>query len=905
MQKVAGYEISNSILFRFKNLTIGQKLNLGFGFLILLIFVALGRSFLGGSIAENKIQRTQDSDLPLALTSADAQDDLLRMLLNVQNYMITGRSDFQRQYNSSRIEFEKKIEQLLQLSAQQRQGVDTQELNQLYDTYQEWIQLPPKLFSLKDNVLENEPALKLLEEKEVLIAGILARAESMIQIQESRPASSQNTLLLRDMADFQASFSLATSALRGYLANQYYSLRYDYTGYAEASDKAWKVLVDQVEAMTPEQQASLKILEGLRDEFQPFPKQVFDILEGDRYREDLYLFQTQAEPLALKMLTLLDSVVEAHQHSLQTELGSGLQRFNSAQWQALFMGIVSMAIAVGLTLVLQRQIANPIERLTRVAARITEGDFDAQASIESHDETGRLAMAFNQMTDYLNQSRQSLEQNNQQLAQQATALKSAKEAADSANEAKSEFLANMSHELRTPLNGILGYSQVLARSPALAEKELKGINVIYQCGSHLLNLINDILDLAKIEARKLELESQASHLLALLQSVEEICRIKAEQKGIDFIYQPSSRLPEGVEVDEKRLRQVLINLLGNAIKFTEQGAVTLRVDVLKLSPTTASLLFQVIDTGVGIAEEDCENLFQAFEQVGDQRKQSEGTGLGLAISQRIVRLMGSNIQLQSQLGVGSEFFFQLELPLADNWVKQRSTLEGGGYIIGYEGCDRYRILIIDDRWENRAVIQNLLAPLGFDIIEAENGQEALEILRLQEPDLIITDLAMPIMDGFEFLNHIRNSDALKPLIVIVSSASVSQVDQQMALDAGGNYFLPKPVDAKALFKLLATSLNLEWIRDSHASSTLEVVSPTANPNDEMVLPSKQVLEALLTTTKRGRIRTLREQLEQLIQEDAAYVQFAESLVQLAKQFQLEEIETHLQRCLEGELEHAE
>ncbi|NET53574.1 MAG: response regulator, partial [Merismopedia sp. SIO2A8] len=238
-------------------------------------------------------------------------------------------------------------------------------------------------------------------------------------------------------------------------------------------------------------------------------------------------------------------------------------------------------------------------------------------------------------------------------------------------------------------------------------------------------------------------------------------------------------------------------------------------------------------------------------------------------------------------------------------VKQRSTLEGGGYIIGYEGCDRYRILIIDDRWENRAVIQNLLAPLGFDIIEAENGQEALEILRLQEPDLIITDLAMPIMDGFEFLNHIRNSDALKPLIVIVSSASVSQVDQQMALDAGGNYFLPKPVDAKALFKLLATSLNLEWIRDSHASSTLEVVSPTANPNDEMVLPSKQVLEALLTTTKRGRIRTLREQLEQLIQEDAAYVQFAESLVQLAKQFQLEEIETHLQRCLEGELEHAE
>ena len=474
----------------------------------------------------------------------------------------------------------------------------------------------------------------------------------------------------------------------------------------------------------------------------------------------------------------------------------------------------------------------------------------------------------------------------QRVKTRTTQLQKAKEEADAANRAKSEFLANMSHELRTPLNGILGYAQILRQTNVLSEKERQGVNIIHQCGTHLLTLINDILDLSKIEARKLALIPTALHLPSLLQSVVEMCKIKADQKGIEFIYQPSSRLPEGVEVDEKRLRQVLINLLGNAIKFTERGAVTLCVDVLAQSETQVSLLFQAIDTGIGIAEDDVNRLFQAFEQMGDRQKQSEGTGLGLAISQRIMQLMGSSIQVKSQLGEGSEFFFKVELSLAADWVQQQRSDER--CIIGYAG-NRRTLLVIDDRWENRAVLRHLLEPLDFKVIEAENGKAGLAQLHSIQPDLAILDLAMPVMDGFEFLEQVRSSEDLSQTKVVVSSASVSQADRQSAIASGGDDFLAKPVDAKLLFQLLSEQLNLEWIYEEALPSS------KPEPSEIRMLPSGEVLERLLDWAKGGRILDIQDWAEQ--ERSGNYAEAAAHLYKLAKEFQIKAIRRCLQQWL--------
>ena len=556
------------------------------------------------------------------------------------------------------------------------------------------------------------------------------------------------------------------------------------------------------------------------------------------------------------------------------------------------------------------------------------------------------------------------------------ALAVAKETADTANQAKSLFLANMSHELRTPLNAILGFTQLMLRNPSLEQEQHERLSIISRSGENLLTLINDVLEISKIEAGKLTLNLNSFDLYHLLNSLKEMLQLRAESKGLLLLFEYDPDVPQFIEADESRLRQVLTNLLGNAIKFTEAGKIILRVsrvgqeqrrggepklevgsrksevntqglpldpeegeDTSAASLTSAMLCFEVEDTGPGIEASELKTLFDPFVQAKGSHKVQEGTGLGLAISQRFVQLMGGTLGVVSTVGKGTVFTFDIQVNLA--------VMEGiqaprpKRQVIGLApNQPQYRILVVEDRWENRQLLVKLLEPLGFEIREAENGEEAITLYESWSPHLIWMDMRMPVMDGYEATQRIKRSVAPTqvgatqvvstgatastpassvsaptasylsasasdlPLgspvvpIIIAITAGVFEEERTRVLNAGCDDFVRKPFQEEVFFDKMAEHLGVRYLyqEDSedrpvevqvHEQAELPPPSSALSLNamDLTVMPAawvEQLLQAVMQLNDKE-VLALVEQIP------ADYGGLAQGVAQKVKDFDFEQL----------------
>lgn len=555
----------------------------------------------------------------------------------------------------------------------------------------------------------------------------------------------------------------------------------------------------------------------------------------------------------------LDEVVATQTIYVPADEVFAHSRRNMASMMSIFTAVFAVAV-LSINRLLKQRVIQPLRQLTAIAQRVSTspitaaqvGAFDVPEIVkvaQRRDEPGQLARTFQDMahevsTRELNLS-QAVEERTAQLADSIKEAEKAQAKAESADRAKSQFLANMSHELRTPLNAILGFTQLMLRSPSDAagvsnlppQTQQRYLDTINRSGEHLLALINNVLEMSKIEAGRSAFQATDFDLFALLDTLQQMLRLKAESKGLQLKFERSSDVPQFVRTDETKLRQVLINLLGNAIKFTQAGSVALRVE----RGEECTLHFTVTDTGPGIAPSERDRLFDPFFQTATGVHSQEGTGLGLSISRKFVQLMGGEIAVESTVGQGSIFRFEIQVELIAH--RAIASPQQARSIVGLAaGQIAYRILVVDDKLENRQLLVELLIPIGFEVQTANNGQEAIGLWQSWQPHLIWMDIRMPVMDGYVATQQIKASSLPSPIIIALTGSAFEE-ELQVALEAGFDDFVRKPFRTETIFAKMAEYLDVCYVyaggNDAEDKSNDALYyRPIANQIPESIAPSE-------------------------------------------------------------------